>query len=199
MGMSASFGTRPGPGGFLSPTLLAWWLRLPRSLARCIAPGLLATLAAASALAAPGELDPTFGDAGRTRMSLVTYDEYGNPIDLYADVEAIAQQADGKLLLGGAASMPVSYYDFLIIRLNADGSLDTTFDSDGWATIDIVPGAEYGSDDRLYALATQADGKIVAVGQTRDTSSTGAVDMALVRLNDDGSRDTGFGTNGVVV
>ena len=129
MGMSASFGTRPGPGGFLSPTLLAWWLRLPRSLARCIAPGLLATLAAASALAAPGELDPTFGNAGRTSITL--QDAFGSPLSS-VEIKASAQQADGKLLLGGRVALSDSYYDFLVIRLNADGSLDTSRQSRSW-------------------------------------------------------------------
>jgi uncharacterized delta-60 repeat protein len=199
MAMSAFIGTRPVPGGFPSPILLAWWQKLPRSLARCIASGLLATLAAASALAAPGELDPTFGDAGRARVTIL--DESGYPV--YPQVQAIAQQADGKLLLGGTVYSPDTEGNYsnnlLLIRLNADGSLDTSFDSDGWTTVDVAPNEFGGSNDYVFALTVQPDGKIIAAGETIDSVSTYQPDMVLMRLNADGSLDTTFGTGGIKV
>jgi uncharacterized delta-60 repeat protein len=69
------------------------------------------------------------------------------------------------------------------------GTLDTTFDSDGKVTTD------FGStDDAVWSIGIQIDGKIVAVGRT-NTSSNG-YDFALARYNADGSLDGTFGTGG---
>ena len=76
------------------------------------------------------------------------------------------------------------------MRYNTNGSLDTTFDSDGKVTTDI------GSGDTAYSVAIQSDGKIVAAG-TRGGGLEGN-DIALARYNTDGSLDTNFGTGGKV-
>ena len=160
---------------------------------------LLGLLAAAATLAAPGELDPTFDDGGRARISIL--DEFG--YELYLQVNAIAQQDDGKLLLAGSINGPNDDGNYsenlLVMRLNADGSLDTSFDGDGWVSIDVVPSEFSGSTDYAYAIVVQPDDKIAVAGETIDYQSTGEADMVLARLNADGSRDTTFGTNGVVV
>ena len=98
---------------------------------------------------------------------------------------AVAIQPDGKIVVAGY-SFSGSYRDFAVARYDADGSLDTDFDSDGIATTSI------GSfDDEADAMAVQSDGKIVAAGK----SNNGSVwDFALVRYDTDGSLDTGFGT-----
>ena len=49
--------------------------------------------------------------------------------------------------------------DFALVRYNTDGSLDTSFDSDGKVTTAIGS-----SDDVAYSVAIQSDGKIVAAG-----------------------------------
>ena len=92
----------------------------------------------------------------------------------------MALQADGKILVGGNSSS-----DFSIIRLNTDGSADTGFDLDGKAVISI------GTNDEAYAIAVQADGKIVLAGRTGQ-------EFSFIRLNDDGSLDTGFDLDGKV-
>lgn len=63
-------------------------------------------------------------------------------------------------------------------RYNPDGSLDTTFDADG---IVITP-----SGTRVFEIAIQSDGKLVAAG-----SSAG--DFLVRRYNADGSLDISFG------
>ncbi|HPL87771.1 MAG TPA: delta-60 repeat domain-containing protein, partial [Deltaproteobacteria bacterium] len=73
---------------------------------------------------------------------------------------------------------------------NDDGSLDTTFGAGG---IVITP---VGINDVFYALAIQADGKIVAAG---DSSNGADYDFAVARYNDDGSLDTTFGAGGIVI
>src|SRR5262249_49454545 len=87
--------------------------------------------------------------------------------------------------------------DFAVFRFNANGSLDTTFDGDGFRILDIDAGR-----DSIGDIAIQPDGKIVAVGQafTNDNNPIGSQDIALVRLNTNGSLDTTFGGgDGIVV
>ena len=76
------------------------------------------------------------------------------------------------------------------MRYNSDGSLDTSFGSGG-----VVTTAVGGSNDYVYALVQQADGKLVAAGYSDNGSN---YDFALVRYNSDGSLDTSFGSGGVV-
>jgi len=101
-------------------------------------------------------------------------------------VWAVAVQADGKILVGGAfTTLGGGGFGTTtrnrIGRLNADGSLDTSFD----------PGA----DDDVNELAVQADGKILVGGQfaTLGGGGTGTTPrMRLGRLNANGSVDTSF-------
>lgn len=81
-------------------------------------------------------------------------------------------------------------FDFSLARLNADGSLDKSFDGDGLVTTAIGP-----YHDDAYDVVIQPDGKIVVAGATDDGSN---VDFALARYNKDGSLDKGFSGDGVV-
>jgi uncharacterized delta-60 repeat protein len=100
----------------------------------------------------------------------------------------IALQPDNKIVLVGYANNGANV-DFGVIRYNSDGSLDTSFDGDGKLITPVTPA----TDDTARAVSIQPDGKIVVAG------STNIGDFGLVRYNDDGSLDTGFGTNGIVV
>jgi uncharacterized delta-60 repeat protein len=153
----------------------------------------MAVLGVAPAFAAPGELDNTFSTDGRARVRLL--DGTGNALTI--SLKAMAQQSDGKLVFAGTAQQYTapSGDHFLVVRLNADGTLDTSFDGDGWALIDF-DGSN--SSDVAYAVLVQPDGKIVAVGQTTVFSPVYTSNIGLVRLNADGSPDIGFGTNGRV-
>ncbi len=70
-----------------------------------------------------------------------------------------------------------------LVRVNANGSPDATFGSGGLVTVDM------GGTDIAYDVTLQPDGKIVAVGTNGD-------DLAVVRLNPNGSPDATFGTGG---
>ncbi len=128
-----------------------------------------------------GSLDTTFGGTGKVTTSIVSDNQ----------AYAVAIQGDGKIVAVGR-SWTGGNYDFALARYNTDGSLDTTFGGTGKVTTSIGSG-----DDVADAVAIQGDGKIVVAG----TSSTGApnCDFALVRYNTDGSLDTTFGTNGMVI
>ena len=88
---------------------------LPR---RCFAITIgYAVLAALShpAAAAPGDLDLSFGGTGKVTTNLSSGDDSGN---------SVAIQTDGKIVVAGK-----SYGDFAVARYNADGSLDTSFNT----------------------------------------------------------------------
>ena len=124
----------------------------------------------------PGSLDTSFGRGGMVTTNFGSGKHVGN---------AVAVQPNGKILVAGYAGN-----DFALARYNADGSLDTGFDTDGKVTTAIGSGADKG-----YALALQPDGKIVVAGNSHNGTNT---DFAVVRYNADGSLDTDFDTDGKV-
>jgi len=127
-----------------------------------------------------GSLDITFSGDG-----LLTTD-FGSGNE---DADAIALQPDGKIVAAGSALNSSHNGNFALARYNPDGSLDTTFSSDGKLT------TAFGSGNvGAYAVAVQADGKIMAAGYIR--SSSASRDSALVRYNPNGSLDTTFNDDG---
>lgn len=97
-------------------------------------------------------------------------------------VWAIAAQADGKVVIGGEFNSVNGVARRNVARLNADGTLDTTFDP-------LYSGT--GPDGAVWSLRTLPGGKVQVGGafSTWHGSSAGA---KLVTLNTDGSRDTAF-------
>ncbi|MEX2579245.1 MAG: MBG domain-containing protein [Verrucomicrobiales bacterium] len=93
-------------------------------------------------------------------------------------VYSVAVQADGKVLIGGRFSSYDGVTRNRIARLNADGSLDTSFD----------PGS--GASGTVYSVAVQADGKVLIGGWF--SSYDGVTRNRIARLNGDGSLDVGF-------
>ncbi len=94
------------------------------------------------------------------------------PPALSGFVDTLAVQRDGKLLVGGS-SLRVTGNEAPVLRLNADGSLDTSFAFEG-----------AGNNDSVNSIAVLSNGKILVGGF-----------MALghvARLHPDGSRDTSF-------
>jgi uncharacterized delta-60 repeat protein len=136
-------------------------------------------------LDADGALDTGFDFDGR-----ITIDFDGR-----ADgCNAIAAQADGKILLAGSSIDSVTNNsDFAITRLDADGSLDPTFGAGTGKT--LVPFDVGGSDNDIgTAIMIQPDGKILVAGWAN--TATNGDDFALVRLLPDGTRDTTFNSTG---
>jgi len=86
-------------------------------------------------------------------------------------VGAVAIQANGSAIASGSHFFGTSV--FCLARVNASGSLDTTFGNGGTLTTSIQGG------DSAGALVIQPDGKIIAVGTSEN--STGQIDVALVR------------------
>jgi uncharacterized delta-60 repeat protein len=150
---------------------------------RALALGLLSGMtlwagATGVALAAPGDLDSSFGDpAGRARIDFGDDDRS----------QALARQPDGKLVVAGVSDGPGSQ-NFVLARLGPDGSLDASFGTAGKALVD------FGGNDGASGVALQPDGKIVVVGGHVPAPNAG--DFAVARLNPDGSPDGTFGQAG---
>ena len=141
---------------------------------------LLLVLGAASpALAAPRDLDLSFGDEGVVTTRCV--DGSGAWLHSCSD-QNLAIQADGKMVVGGGTSLS---------RYNTDGSLDASFGVDGFVD-------ESDPDSFMFAFALQPDGKIVTAGHISESLPSGGVnhDVELKRYDTDGSLDTTFGTDG---
>lgn len=134
------------------------------------------------ATAAPGDLDPTFSGDGKVVTDVTGWET----------VSGTVVQPDGKIVTIGDGYFDETSGDFVLVRYNADGSLDTTFDGDGIVTTDFDI-----NNEEARALALQSDGKIIAVGGSTSISGNGA--WATVRYNTDGSLDTSFGDGGRVV
>jgi len=131
-----------------------------------------------------GHLDPTFGGDGVVTTNF--HPEY--------DVAySMALQPDGKIVAVGVSSIEArKYFDdtkIAVARYEADGSLDLSFGGDGKVTTDFT-----GTYDAAYAVAVQADGRIVVAGTARAYQT-----FALVRYDSDGTRDATFGNAGRVV
>jgi uncharacterized delta-60 repeat protein len=126
-----------------------------------------------------GTLDTTFGAGGRV---LTTFAQ--NSIDR---ANAVVIQADGKIVAAGSTrSGPTS--EFAVARYLPNGSLDASFDGDGLVVTPISTGV-------VFDLAVQPDGKLIAAGW----SNPGGFDIAMARYNPDGSLDSSFDGDGMVV
>src|SRR5687767_13941935 len=112
---------------------------------------------------------PTFivGD-GKLTTAVGTSDDHGRSVIL---------QPDGKILVAGYSYNSTD--DFALVRYNADGSLDTTFDGDGKVTTAV--GA---STDAGWSTTLQPDGRILVAGYAWNGAN---YDFALTRYNSNGS------------
>jgi uncharacterized delta-60 repeat protein len=129
---------------------------------------------------ANGTPDTTFGINGQATVAL--------PPLFFGGVTGAAVQLNGKILVSG----DLFGSELFVVRLNANGSLDTTFGSGGMATFEL---AGFTSS---AGLVLQPDGKIVIAGTTQD-QDTFLNDVVLVRFNSDGSPDASFGSGGAVI
>ncbi len=131
---------------------------------------------------ADGSVDTSFGVNGEAIVSLG--DRQDSPRDVLV-------QADGKIVLTGSVSIGSTDTDIGIVRLNADGSLDTGFNGSGKLVVPFSNALDFPS-----SVLAQPDGKLVVAGTA---PGEGGIDLAVLRVNADGSLDTGFGNGGKLV
>lgn len=131
-----------------------------------------------------GSLDSTFGAGGKVTTALGS-----------SQINTLALQNNGKIVAGGSLAngeLGGNYWVAAVARYNADGSLDTSFGEDGIVT---TAAADWRSEAK--AIAVLPSGKIVLTGYTGTTTTP--TDFLVMQYNSDGSLDTSFGTNGIVV
>ena len=134
-----------------------------------------------------GYLDYSFGVDGLVTTGLT-------PPTSYDEATDVVLQGD-KIIAAGFTQVDVhGEPDFLLVRFNADGSLDTGFGSGGMVTTDFFGD----SADVVEAIALQGD-KIVAAGSTVHPKKDKEEDFALARYHHNGKLDGTFGRGGMVV
>jgi uncharacterized delta-60 repeat protein len=140
-----------------------------------------------------GSLDATFGTNGIRLVPL-----FSNGPSQDDTIASATLQSDGKIVLVGSTyPNPGSIVQIGVVRLNADGSLDTSFDGDGYVQIDAsqleLTSAQSSS---ASSVTVQSDGKLV-IGANISNRSDNNSHAAVIRLNSNGSLDNGFGGNGI--
>jgi uncharacterized delta-60 repeat protein len=125
-----------------------------------------------------GSLDVTFGTSGRvtTVLENVGFGDYAT---------CVAVQQDGKIVVAG-----VSDLNFGVLRYNSDGSIDSSFASNG------IVITSFNGDENLTSMVIQVDGKIVVAGYT--STSIFNSDFAIARYNTDGTLDNTFSFDGKI-
>jgi len=134
-----------------------------------------------------GTLDQSFGISGKAQYI------NGTSPSFYDVKPSAAMQADGKILMSENILNTDSNYDFMLIRINTDGSLDTAFGTQGRVQSDDSAGFDYPVD-----IAVQQDGKIIEAGNTYDKTSNN-YKLFMLRLSESGELDSTFGINGKVI
>lgn len=127
-----------------------------------------------------GVFDPSFDGDGIVLTSLT-----GHGV-----VQALAVQPDGKIIAAGWSGTQNNIF-LALVRYHPDGNLDTSFGSDGKVL------SYWTGYTPAFAVALQPDGKIIAAGQA--SSDGGHFNFALVRYNPDGSPDSDFGSDGLII
>ena len=113
---------------------------------------------------ANGSLDTSFGSGGKVTTPI------GSSSD---DANSVVLQSDGKIIVAGFSNGATR--DFAVVRYNANGSLDTSFDTDGIVTTPIGSGT-----DEANSVVLQSDGKIIAAGYSHNGANN---DFAVVRYS----------------
>ncbi|HEY2586148.1 MAG TPA: FG-GAP-like repeat-containing protein [Tepidisphaeraceae bacterium] len=133
-----------------------------------------------------GSLDNAYGTNGiATAAGLGVTQQPNNAPDV---TEGLALQADGKILVANTTSKA----DFGLVRLNADGSPDSSFGTGGLVTTDFG-----GTDDVDTVLVDPASGQIVATGTT--DAGGGTLQVAVAAYRPDGTLDPSFGNGAGMV
>lgn len=129
-----------------------------------------------------GSLDSTFDGDGK---KLIFSDQF------MGIAEKVLVQDDGKILVMGNESESSGNLNAVILRLNNDGSPDSTFSGDG---IEVI---HFGNDyEGITSGCVQSDGKILITATTSDYVVS---DIAVARLNPDGSMDNSFDLDGMLI
>jgi uncharacterized delta-60 repeat protein len=134
-----------------------------------------------------GSLDSSFGANG---MTVIDFKSPQSTIETQDIPNTILIEPNGAILLAGSTEPTFASHgtDFALVRLNRNGTIDTSFGKKGFVITDFSH-----AGDAIYDLAVQDNGKILAVGKA---TVSGNVRFAVARYLDDGSLDPNFSTDG---
>jgi uncharacterized delta-60 repeat protein len=128
---------------------------------------------------ANGAPDATFGNGGRVTVKYSVSSDYDEPA-------ALALQGNGKIVAAGYATNRVTgapHKDFYVVRLLADGAVDTGFgDGEGRVVAQVSD-----QDDEAFAVAVEPSGNLLAGGYQQRLDVNGR-DFAQLRLFGDPDR-----------
>jgi uncharacterized delta-60 repeat protein len=143
-----------------------------------------------------GSLDTTFGTGGVARQNVAV----GTSGELS---RGIVVQSTGKIVISGtvehADAQDARDRDIAVVRFNANGTLDTSFGTNGVTILDLSDGEVVGSGyvaDTVWGLTLDGSDRLILTGAQKRAGGTDT-DFAIVRLTANGARDATFGTNGV--
>jgi uncharacterized delta-60 repeat protein len=131
---------------------------------------------------ADGSLDTSFAESGKVTTSIGAK---------YAIAESVTIQSDGKIVVAGNSLNASGNNDFAVVRYNANGTLDTSFNETGKAN------ADFGAHDYGRSVAVERDGRIVVTGYTTKSYES-KKECALACFKAKGSLDTSFNETGKV-
>ena len=146
---------------------------------------LILMLFAQFARAADWDLDSTFGNAGKQTLA---FDAGGPLTDRIVKILRYPDNLAGKYVAVGSASLPGGGIGIALARFNADGSLDTSFGTNGKVLKDACM-------TQVTNAAFDSNFRIVVVGST-SCSGNATSDAALVRFTATGADDTTFAGDG---
>jgi uncharacterized delta-60 repeat protein len=130
--------------------------------------------------------DENFGEAG------IVVQQIGPLMNAFEDHGlGITLQDDGKILVSGKSYNTDYRFVPVVVRFNANGSIDTSFGVNGVAGIPVTE-----VDNEFTTVRVQSDGKIVASGHISNGLSW--FSLLIARFDENGALDPSFGTNGVV-
>lgn len=180
--------------GHMKATRFMRWMSSRAPGRTLIAGGLVWILLTGTALAAPGDLDPSWGTKGLTRTAVAP--EEG------ADFQnGLVIRSNGSVLVGGSSDMGEGQggFNFRILGYTKRGVLDLSWGQGGVTATKVSPGTSTDFlQEHIWALAAQPDGKIVASGHADEGAGVGGINFALARYTSDGVLDPSFGGDGIV-
>ena len=121
-----------------------------------------------------GTPDSGFGSSG---LVGIAFDAAANEM-----ATAVVIQSDGKIVVAGSVQLGSPGWDFGVVRLNTNGTLDGTY-SGGKVKVN------FSGEDFAYDMIVQPDDKVVITGTARPTPNK---DLAIVRLTTTGALDSTF-------
>ena len=134
--------------------------------------------------AASGDLDPTFGTAGKLVIDFATGGHN------YAQAKAIARDSSGNVYLVGDAQ-PSGFFNLAIVKVNANGQLVTGFGTNGKLLIDFS--GSHGDYQHGEGAALDSSGNLYVAGDSRTNDVFG---VAVTKIDPSGHLVTAFGTGG---